>query len=81
VKKSYKEIALAICKNEPLKNLVLKSNNAISIMILILDFVIDFDEYYINKDTEPNEYLWQDVFEEIKRLNQFSIDKGSNINL
>jgi hypothetical protein len=75
VKKSYKEIASAIFKNEVLKNKILKSDNNISKMILILDFIIDFDEYYINKDTEPNEYLWEDVFDEIKRLNQ------SNFNL
>jgi hypothetical protein len=75
MKKSYKEIAIAICKNEPLKNKILKSGNNTSKMILILDFIIDFDEYYINKDTEPNEYLWEDVFDEIKHLNQ------SNINL
>lgn len=75
MKKSYKEIANAIFKNEALKNKILKSDSNISKMILILDFIIDFDEYYINKDTEPNEYLWEDVFDEIKRLNQ------SNINL
>lgn len=35
----------------------------ISAMILIIDFIIDFDEYYINQDKEISDYLVDDILD------------------
>lgn len=62
MKKTPLQIANAIRENKTFLEKIINSDNNISRMILITDFVIDFDSYYIefDKDLHPN--LWESVY-------------------
>ncbi len=66
MKKSCQEIVKEIKSKPLLFDKIIKTDNDISAMIIITDFIVDFDSYYIDYDTELDEYLWEDVYELLK---------------
>lgn len=62
MKKTPLQIANAIKENKILLQKIISSDNNISKMILITDFIIDFDSYYIDFDKDLHPNLWETTY-------------------